>query len=74
MARLICTGVAPYEQRFAAAREAAGLTKEEACVALGCSYGSICNWESGRTKPDAAVLARMRAAYSCTADELLGLG
>ena len=40
-------------KKLRAARQAKGLTLVEAAKALGCSKGTVFNWEAGRTTPAA---------------------
>ena len=58
---------------YAGARKKAGMKREEACVKLGVSFGTIVNWETGKTKPDANNLRDMARIYKVSADVLLGL-
>lgn len=58
--------------RFKRMRRAAGLSKEAAALKVGCSYGTLTNYESGRTEPTAQMLLAMSEAYRCSVDDLLG--
>ncbi len=46
---------------------ATGLSK-----ATGISSGNICDWKSGRSKPNAETLVKVADYFSCSADYLLG--
>ena len=65
--------MAATDKRYEEARKNAGLKREEACVKLGISFGTLINWESGRTKPDANNVRDMALTYGVSADYLLGL-
>lgn len=56
---------------FAKAREAAGLTIAEAARRLSITSAAICQWESGKTFPDAKRLMEIAKVYGVTVDELL---
>jgi transcriptional regulator with XRE-family HTH domain len=49
-------------RRVREARAAAGLTREEAAVAIGRSFQTIRSYEEGRISPPAAMLGRLAAA------------
>ena len=61
------------EKRYSEARKNAGLRREQACVKLDISIGTLINWESGKTKPDANNIRNMAKLYGVTSDYLLGL-
>ena len=61
------------DKRYKEARERAGLRPEEACAKLGISIGTLYNWESGKTKPDANDIVNMSLTYDASSDYLLGL-
>lgn len=47
---------------------ATGLSK-----ATGISSGNICDWKSGRSKPNAVTLVKIADYFTCSVDYLLGL-
>lgn len=61
------------ENRYSQARKDAGMGREQACVKLGISIGTLSNWESGKTKPDANNLRDMSMLYGVSSDYLLGI-
>lgn len=56
---------------FAKARENAGLTVAEAARRLNVSTSAVCQWESGKTFPEARRLAQLADVYGVTVDDLL---
>ena len=63
--------MAPY--KYEEARKNAGMSREQAAYMLGVSLGTIANWESGRTKPDANNVRDMAKTYKVSSDFLLGI-
>ena len=61
------------EKRYSQARKEAGITREQACVTLHISIGTLANWESGKTKPDANNIRDMAVLYDVSSDYLLGI-
>lgn len=61
------------EKNYVDARKQAGLTREKACVALNVSFGTLINWETGKTNPDANNLREMAKLYGVSSDYLLGI-
>jgi transcriptional regulator with XRE-family HTH domain len=56
--------------RLRAAREAAGLSRERAAVAIGRSYRSICQYEDGYNRPPANVLLALAEVYGVSVEDL----
>lgn len=56
---------------FASARKNAGLTQKEVAEQLDIDQSAISLWETGRTRPRAALLLKLAGLYICTVDELL---
>lgn len=61
------------KRNYEEARKKAGLRREEACAKMHISIGTLMNWETGRTNPDANALRNMAETYKVSADYLLGL-
>jgi transcriptional regulator with XRE-family HTH domain len=57
--------------RLRAAREAAGLSRERAAIAVDRSYRSICNYEDGAGVPSARTLIALAEVYGVTVEELV---
>lgn len=53
-----------------AAREAAGLSQEQAASAVSRSWLTLLQWESGRHVPPANVLSQLAGAYGISVGEL----
>ena len=53
------------------ARQAAGLTQEQAAEALSISRQTLSNWETCKTCPDAAKIAQLSELYGVSPDSLL---
>jgi transcriptional regulator with XRE-family HTH domain len=53
-----------------AAREAAGLSREQAAVRVGKTAGTLAYHESGRITPTISVLAALANAYGCRVTDL----
>lgn len=56
---------------FLTARKKAGLTQEDVGRAFNISSAAVCQWENGKTVPDARRLPQIAKLYGCTVDELL---
>ena len=56
---------------FSAARKIAGLTQEDVAKELNISGAAVCQWENGKTVPDARKLPQIAKLYGCSVDELL---
>jgi transcriptional regulator with XRE-family HTH domain len=57
--------------RLRAARESVGLSRERAAIAVGRSWRSISNYESGRGVPSAPVLIALAELYGVAVEDLL---
>ena len=55
-------------------RIAAGLRQVDLAEKMGVTQGTICDWEVGRTMPQAALLPALADALNCTIDALFGRG
>ena len=53
-------------------RIAAGYNQQEVAYALGVKPPSVCNWESGKTKPSTSNLIKLAALYNVSVDSLVG--
>lgn len=56
---------------FRSARKAAGLTQRGLAEKVGVDQSAVFFWESGKTKPRAALLPKIANVCGCTVDELL---
>ena len=56
---------------FSAARKKAGLTQEDVGREFNISSAAVCQWENGKTVPDARKRPQIAKLYGCTVDELL---
>ena len=56
---------------FAKARENAGLTVAEVAKRLNVTMSAVCQWESGKTFPEARRLSQLADVYGVTVDDLL---
>lgn len=59
---------------FLSAREKAGLTQREVAEHMGVYQSAVSFWETGKTRPRAALLVKLAGLYHCTVDELLKEG
>jgi len=48
-----------------------GLTQEELGKIVGYSRRTVCDWENGKTEPDANAMRNLCKALKISADELL---
>ncbi len=53
-------------------RNRSGLSQKEVAVALNITQGAISAWESGRNRPDIAMLSKLANLYKVSVDDLLG--
>ena len=56
---------------FVFARKKVGLSQKEVAEKLGVSDAAVCMWETGKTRPRAALLPLIAELYHCSVDELL---
>lgn len=56
---------------FLKQRKMAGLSQDQVAEALGIKAASVCQWETGKTLPNAQKLPQIAKLYGCTVDELL---
>jgi len=56
---------------FRRCRRMADITQKDASIALGVSQSAVALWDTGKTKPRAALLPKVAKLYGCTVDELL---
>ena len=56
---------------FRRCRRIADITQKEAAAALGVHPSAVAQWETGKTRPRAALLPKIAELYGCTVDELL---
>ena len=54
-------------------RKRAGLSQQDVAAALGVSRSAVAMWETGKSQPDSATLARLAALLQVSADDLLGI-
>lgn len=59
--------------RLKSARRAAGVTQPEAALAVGCSVGTLIDWEAGRTEPVLSELKTLCRLYRVTPDSIVGV-
>ena len=48
-----------------------GLSQEEVAEHMGVDQSAVSFWETGKTRPRAALLVKLAGLYHCTVDELL---
>lgn len=53
------------------ARSRSGLSQAKLAAAVGVSDAAVCQWETGKQLPRAALLPKIAEALNCTIDELL---
>lgn len=56
---------------FVEARKRANISQEAVAKQIGVDQSAVSLWESGKTRPRAAVLLKLADLYECTVDELL---
>ena len=54
------------------AREAAGMTQQEAALSIGYGQPSISTWENGKRAPTIAVLRSMALTYKTKVSVIIG--
>ncbi|HJL15859.1 MAG TPA: helix-turn-helix transcriptional regulator [Sandaracinaceae bacterium LLY-WYZ-13_1] len=59
--------------RIAAARERAGMNRNQLARALGTSWQHVDHWEKGRTKPTVESVRRLSELLDVSVDALLGI-
>ncbi len=59
-----------FQITLAAARVNAGLSQEEVAKFLKISNTTLCNWETGKTRPSAEKIAELCKLYKCPFDIL----
>ena len=62
-----------FQERFADAIKASGMTQKELARALNVSEGNITNWKKGDNLPSVELLYRICLLLHESADYLLGL-
>lgn len=53
------------------ARSKTGMSQAKLAKAVGVTDAAVCQWETGKQLPRAALLPRIAKALNCTVDELL---
>lgn len=56
---------------FLSARRKAGLSQMAVAKEMGISDAAVSMWETGKTRPRAAILSKLAKLYGCSVDELL---
>lgn len=56
---------------FKKAREAAGISMQEAAAQIGVSFQAISLWENGKTMPKASKLLKIAEVYGCSVNDLI---
>ena len=54
-------------------RKEAGMNQQQLAARIGVSRSTVAMWETGASRPDNTVLARLAELFSTTTDYLLGL-
>lgn len=62
-----------FGRRLRAVREARGMNQDELASEIGVVYQQVSRWESGKTMPTGATLARLATILNVSVDYLLGL-
>ena len=57
--------------KLKAARVNAGLTQQQACIALGISKSTLSNYENYITKPDIEMAKKIASLYGVTVDDII---
>ncbi len=65
------TASPPYATNLKAARERAGLSREQAALAVGRTWSSMAAYERGVVTPPLAVLDRLAGVYGVRLSELI---
>ncbi len=58
---------------FLSARLKAGFSQAEVANIIGVTDAAVSMWETGKTRPRAAILPEIAKLYGCTIDELLSM-
>ncbi len=56
---------------FLSARTKTGYSQAKVAKDMGVSDAAVSMWETGKTRPRAALLVKLAGLYSCSLDELL---
>ena len=56
---------------FSSARMKAGLSQRAVAEKMNVSPAAVALWDTGKSKPRAALLPKLAELYGCTVDELL---
>lgn len=56
---------------FYSARKKCGISQAEVARELGISDSAVCQWETGKTMPDARKLTQIAEIYGCSVSDLL---
>lgn len=56
---------------FSSARTKAGLSQRSVAEKMNVSPAAVALWDTGKSKPRAALLPKLAELYGCTVDELL---
>ena len=62
-----------FQQRLKELRKRGGFSQKSLSARLGVSQQAVGKWETGRSSPDPATLARLAALLGTSTDDLLGL-
>lgn len=57
-----------YQISLEAARVNAKMTQRESAVAMNVNVTTICNWEKGKTSPNAVQFLKLCELYKCPQD------
>lgn len=58
---------------FLMARKGAGLSQAQAAMQIGVDQSTVCLWETGKTSPRVALLAKISKIYGCPIEVLLSV-
>ena len=56
---------------FAYARKLAKISQAKVAEQLGVNQSTVCLWDTGKTRPRAALLPQIAELYGCSIDDLL---
>jgi transcriptional regulator with XRE-family HTH domain len=62
-----------FGERLRYLREKHGLSREKVANELTLTYGTYCNYETGKREPDFETVKRIALFYNVSADYLLGI-
>ncbi|MCI8500180.1 MAG: helix-turn-helix transcriptional regulator [Clostridia bacterium] len=62
-----------FSERLTELRKERGLSQAALAKALGVSLGIVCYWETDKSDPTAANVAKIARFFNASADFLLGL-